>query len=190
MATHSEILKAREYLRPRKVIDLKPEAFSDTWGPKPTAPLRVGFRLLSERDLQRAAATATRKADELYPDRGEESQVWLNAFYQSAISWVVANAGCHPDDVTAPPDGSWDEDNVPQRLTDAGILACFEAYEDLKREVSPTSPELDAEGATQLADILLRFDEFWGSLEPRDQRHVGRLLQESLDKLTGLVPII
>jgi hypothetical protein len=156
-------------------VRLKPSAWADTWEGKATAPELVGVRLVAEADLARARGEAERTAAKLHPRLDERSAVWVQAYDQALMHFVIACALCLHDDVSEPL-FEMQEFVISHRLSSAGTLRLWDAYEELRIVDSPLSPEIGEEGAAALAAVITQ-DAWWDALPKQRRAQVGRLLQ-------------
>jgi hypothetical protein len=161
------------------VVELHPNAFADDYDMKPTAPTKVGVRLVGEGTLETARSWAAKKASRRHPAMTSADDVWCEAFNQALMQWVVARATCNPDDVTQP---FWPcaEDVVPLALSSSGLQRLWEEHEMLLLTSSALSPEVDLNTCEALGQKLVS-GEFWTELSPMDGRKIRRLFARALE---------
>lgn len=183
MSAFSSLIKPRapQQKRPApRAVEVPVHAFADDWAGKPTQPMRVGLRLVSERDMQMARSEAAKHAWRLHREEHDDENR-VDAFNDALVRWVVSCALCKPDDATAP---FWDDmqlEVVNGALTSEGVRLLWEEYETLAIDSSPLSRELDDEELPALG--MLTADVF-DALDPEESRRVRRLLAHCLDTLT------
>lgn len=160
-------------------VMLKPSAFSDDWKDKPTAPLPVGIKILSEGALAKGRSTAVAAACKAHPQLDERSGIWIDAYNQALMHYAIAEALCQPDDVDSP---LWEmqQDTVPYKLSESGTARLWDAIVELKLIDSPLSPEIDGDGLTRLV-ALVGDEATWSRMRPERRRALRRLLSRALD---------
>lgn len=184
MGAFSAVVAARPK-QALRVVELPPSAYADGWGSKPSAPVRVGLRLISDAEIQTARGEAVRAAMTLHPhaDAAQASQDpnWIDAFNDALMRWAVARATCVPEDISKPffPVA---EDTVKEALTSQGIKALFEALELLVVEQSPLSPEATDEDLGDLVQVL-QHGAALTKMPPGEARALRRLLGHALERL-------
>lgn len=179
MPAFSEIV-ARQPRKPPRVVELKPNAFADTYEDKPTEPVRIGLRLCAELDGMQARSVAAQTATRNHPELGPADDVWVEAYNQALMHYVVAAGTCHPDNVAEP---YWDMayDVVPRALSELGTIRLFDELELLKVTESPLSPEATNEDLDEIIE-LLRSGAMWNGQADGDARWLRRVLRRVLEQ--------
>lgn len=163
---------------PPRVIDLPVNAWSDDWEGKPTGPVKVGLRLLSEEDLITARATAM----DLARDAHSDAVGRIEAFNDHLMAWAVARSLCRSDDVSEPYLEAAHE-NVQIAFTSRGIQRLWEEIEVLHIELSALVAEATDDELAQLAASVT--PERLGDLSATKQARVRRLVTYLLDEIHG-----
>lgn len=167
---------------PAIVIAIEPGHFADTWPDKPSAPVMVGLRLVSEADYQTARAEAAKRAWAHFPDEDLDEDERVDCFNDALAAWVIARATTRPDDATK----SWLDmahDNVQLALTTGGIRYVFDQITALLVERSPLSPEATDAEIGRLTEALTS-GAAWSSAGGTTARHARRLLRRAMDLLS------
>lgn len=165
--------------RAQRTVTLAPSGFADDWEQKPTEPVEIGLRLLSEADLAAARSVGVQKACELHPELDERSEIWIEAFNQALMHWAIARGTCKPESIEQP---FWEmaEDVVPLALSEGGAARLYGELELLTVLESPVIPEIDEEGLTRLAELLTT-GALWEGKSVVEKRRLARLLSYVLE---------
>lgn len=166
---------------PVSVVVLIPGHYADTWRDKPTGPVQVGLRLVSEADFQVARAEAAKTAWEQFPEGDQDHDERTDAFNDALAAWIVARATTQPDDASKP----WMEmahDNVQLALTTGGLHFLFDQVVALYIERSPLSPEATDGELVRLCDALTS-GAAWSAADVNTIRRARRLLRRAMDLL-------
>ena len=188
MATH-ESVRTR---KPASVIVIPVSAFAEDWEHRPTAPIAVGLRLLSELDAQGATRDAARTTVEFFhlgePGATRPSQDVQNDVYVSRImGFAIARAICDPNDIHRMHDQLPAlEDHVFRDFTPDGIKHVFQQLQLATAKVSPLSPVADASDVALLV-VHLRAETI-AKLPRAEQLAVLRLLGCALETLRAAAP--
>lgn len=161
-----------------RVVELPPEAFADDWDRKPSQPMMVGLRLVSEGDVDRARSMALHKAIEMVPEPGD---VRVDAFNDAVMRNVLARATCMPEDAREP-FFPLPEADIEMALTDAAVKKLWIELDRLKVESSSYLGEADDDQLALLAGLLVEPDA-WAALPPIKQTRLRRLCLSLLDDL-------
>jgi hypothetical protein len=170
----ADLQKTAKARKPPTTATLSPSAFSDDRTDKPTAPITVGVRLLSEQETQQAKGQAARVAWEFHEShQDEEEQVRA---YNDALMRIAVSYG-----ITAPERSdiaffAMAELEVRQRLTPEGIRFLFHQIEQLHIAESPVITLAGQEEISHLVALLER-GKGWDRLEAEERRRCGRLLE-------------
>lgn len=158
---------------PPKVVLVAPGGFSDGWPNKPTVAVPVGIRLIGLDDIEFARAEASRVASTMHPEERDEKN-WIDTFNDTLMRLHVARATCQPDDVSRP---YWDvaDENVKLALSESGVKALWEAYDDLKHAEDALSPEATDDELAWLAEALID-GSLWAELDIAEAQRTRRLL--------------
>ncbi len=190
MASAFRRAAARTTKAPACVVELPPSAFADTphvftdksgnrADDKPTAPVRVGLRLVPEQAYHHARAAAAQEAWRVHGnDADEENRI--DSFNQRLIGLIVAHAAVDPEDTTRPYFGPMAEDKVFLTLTSEGIRRLYDAFEAFSVAASPTAPEATDEELDLVADGLAS-GELLAAMDLDAARRARRLLRCVLD---------
>lgn len=147
---------------------------------RPTKPLAVGVRLLSEQDVQEAKAEGSRVVTGFYG--GAPDPEGINDAYNDALMRsCVARAITHTEDASIR-HFVLGEEEIRQQLTPEGVRALFQAVESVHIGASPCMAEIDDDGCLKLAAILQRRKAF-ATLDVESRARVRRLLSYALDAL-------
>jgi hypothetical protein len=188
-------MAAFETVRPRRpagLLVIPVTAFADDWFHRPTAPVAVGIRLLSEQDGQIATANAARSTVEFFgggdpavprPSREVENEIYVSRI----MGFAIARAVCDPNDVMKGHEALPAlEDHVFSYLTPDGIRFVFEAMQQTTAKASPLSP------AASDAELRVLFAHLSGGtiakLDVAEQLAVRRLLGCALEALRVAAP--
>jgi len=164
---------------PPMTVPLKPSAWADTWEGKASAPEFVGIRLVSEGDYARARPEAERRANELHPRLDARSDIWVQAYDQALMGFIIGHALTLHDDMDEPL-FEMQPFSIQNKLSSAGTLRLWDAIVELGIVDSPLSPEISEDGAQALA-ASLRDDAWWERMSPRTRAQVARLLQRVVE---------
>lgn len=149
-------------------------AFADAWSGKPSEPICVGLRLLSNEDRQKARKVAEEMATELHPRGGDG---WIECYNDAVRRQAVALALCDPNDVTQPSQAfPYAEDTVLVALTASGTQKIFDAVEQHEIDQSPLERAADQATLLRLARLLERVD--FALMNGRLSRRVSAMLEE------------
>jgi len=138
---------------PLVVEDLQPEAFAETWRPRPRKPVQVGLRLPSEADEAYARMTAADALKELQPGEGTDIVQEYNTVLMLAL---LARSFCRATNVALP----WelfpapDERMIREALTAATIRRLFERLELAKLQYGNAVEEATDEEVAEVAELL------------------------------------
>lgn len=180
-------MNAASARKPARVVLIPVTAFADSYANRPTAPIAVGLRLLSEHHVTGARAEASKEAVRDFMD--EEGDIrdpaaFNDAYNDALLQHLVAAAICDPNSVAAPhPLFPYAGDQVPGAFTREGLLLVWHEIQRLHHEASPLVPPITADGVAELVALLGA-----GALErkPRDvQLPTARLLTHCLEVLRG-----
>lgn len=163
-----------------KVVTLQPSAFAESWAKRPTMPVQIGLRLVSDEALDNARASAAQVAWEVHGEQAPQGRV--EAYNETLIRSILAQACVKPSDSSVLHFGSAAESVIAMQLTSDGVLALWEAYELLKVETSPLSPEV-TDGQLQALATAIADGSLMTRLHARDQRVIRRILRHAIDEV-------
>jgi hypothetical protein len=138
--------------KPARLLTLEPWVFADMWERKPTTPVCVGLRLMSEQNKSRARAEAEKIALGLHPRGGPN---WTEAYNDALMRFLCAFSICDPNDVEKAHELlPMAEEEVRVALTSLGTRFIFDAVDKFETEVSPLTPEATDEELTELVAAM------------------------------------
>jgi hypothetical protein len=159
------------------VVTLPPSAFQATWPKRPSEPVAIGLRLVSDsvNDLARAEATAS--ADKFYQPISRDSDQYIEHWNGIAMRGILAEAVCQPHDVSASWFRTMAAEQVGVAFTDRGILRLWHGYDELRERLSPLLRVATAENIAELSTRLAATGviERFGT---GDRRILARLLDD------------
>jgi hypothetical protein len=170
----ADLQKTSKARKPTTTAILSPSAFSDDRADKPTQPVRVGVRLLSEQETQQAKGEAARVAWEFHEGH-EDTEEQVNA-YNDALMRVAVSYGITTDSRIDIPYFAMAELEVRQRLTPEGIRFLYHQIEQLHLAQSPVIAQAGQAEVSHLVALLER-GKAWGHLEPEERARCARLLE-------------
>lgn len=162
---------------PPCVVELALACWKDGRPSKPLAPVKVGLRLLSEDDFERASARAAKEAWVAAPE-GIPEDVRVEAYNNRLMTLLMAEATCSPTDVGQRYFQHGDL-QIGLDLTPDGIRFLWDHYEAMTISASPTSPEATDAELDALADGLAT-GELLAGLDIEQARRVRRLLKAAM----------
>lgn len=167
---------------PACIVELAPALWRDGRPAKPAAPVKVGLRLLAEKDFEDASARAAKDAWANHPEPMPE-ELRVEHYNNRLMGYLMAEATCSPQDVTQKYFEHADI-KVFLDLTPDGIRYLWDHYESFAISTSPTSPEATDEELDALAEGL---DEgtLLGGLDIEQARRVRRLLKAAMTAAGG-----
>lgn len=181
------VFSAVEAHPPPGFVLVPPNAFRSDFPNRPTEPVAVGLRLVSQTDLQTARAQARETASQAIPDvkldDPNDIQAWTDAYNDRLMSYIVSQATCDANDVLEP----WSfvrmapEDLVPLYLTADGIKLIFDKWEQVKISLDPTQREATDDEVDNLLDTLRERED---GLSFVRRARIRRLLAYVHDELT------
>lgn len=165
---------------PPKVVTLQPSAFAESWAKRPLVETKIGLRLVSDEVLDNARHAAAQAAWDVHNDAAPAGRV--EAYNENLIRAILAQACVDHRDSRALFFGAAADTVIAMQLTSDGVLALWEAYELLKVELSPLSPEA-TDGQLQALSVALADGSLLARLHPRDQRVLRRILRHAIDEV-------
>jgi hypothetical protein len=140
-------------LAARRTLRLPPSAFAEDYAKRPSEPVLVGLRLISEAACGHAQVAAARTAWEAHPEPADV-EPRADVYGSELMMNVLARATVEADDTRKPYFGKAPEDVIRIALAGGGIRRLWEAYEAFCVEMSPLSPALDDAGVEQFTARL------------------------------------
>lgn len=162
---------------PACIVDVAPSLWREGRPSKPLQPVKVGLRLLSEEEVERARARAAKDAWLAIPT-GIPEDVRIEHYNDRLMLLLMAEATCSPVDVTIAY-FQFTDLQIGKDLTPEGIRYLYEHYEAFAVSYSPTSPEPTDAELDGLAEGLAT-GELLGELGSEHARRVRRLLKAAL----------
>lgn len=186
MSTFNDV-RAR---KPTRMLMVPVSAFADDWRERPTAPVAVGLRLLSEKDCELAMSLAASATIEFFKGADQVNRAAVDDVYRSRMmAFAVARAVCDPNDVMqGHPLFPALEDQISEFFAPTGIAFIYEALDTMTVELSPLVPV-----ATDEDLVLLRAHLRAGTvlkLPPGEQRAARRLLGRVVEALAAADPSV
>ena len=166
---------------PTHFAEILPSWWAADWTERKDAPLKIGFRSVSQADIDAARAEAAKKAWRLHPEpvdidnRGD-------AFNDALIVWLVARGTCDPTDVRQP----WiecPEDNVAAALTSEALRVLFDRWCAFRDATGPLGIAIDDD---ELAELRASLDAgSLGKLGKTQEQEARRLLGAAWEMIRG-----
>lgn len=169
-------MKAAVPKRAQCVVEVPPSLWTEGRPNKPTTPVRVGLRIVSEADVARARSVAESFANQMHRDLASQD-VWVESYNSHLIATILFEAVVLPDNV----EKRWfaRDSQVALDLTTNGLRFLWDQYEIYQVSTSTIAPEATDGELVTLADSLLAGDLFEG-LDLERSRRVRRLLKAAL----------
>lgn len=162
---------------PPCVVEMALACWKDGRPNKPLAPVKVGLRLLSEDDFERASARAAKETWIAAPE-GIPNDLRNETYDNRLLTLLMAEATCSPADVSVRYFQHGDL-QIALDLTPDGIRFLWDHYEAMAIGASPTSPEATDAELDALSDGLATGDLLAG-LDIERARRVRRLLKAAM----------
>ena len=104
---------------------LQPSVWAQTWTDRPTDPIEVGLRRLSETDLGEVESLANRRSQQLHPN---DPELAARAFNRALTKYALGRALCSPECADVP---FWDSPDVVAMLAfdDAGAAWLYAEFQ-------------------------------------------------------------
>lgn len=183
MSKYSEIVPNR---KPLRVVIVPTSAWCAEYRKRPTAPVAVGIRLLSDDDIQMIRREAAGATVRMYTgDDGQpvDEAAMTEAYNDALIRWVVGRSVCDPNNT----DTSFfesEEETAGQALTSDGLRFLFDHYDALRTECSP---HMAAIADADVAEIVRRLGDL-SKLKTSRALRARKLLQSVLEDLREVDP--
>lgn len=149
-----------------------PDVFKDNWHERPTDPIAVGIRRISDKEVSLARSNAARSAWNLHRATDDEANRIL-AFQNLLLRELIAASVCDPNDVTRP--GALDVD----ALTTEGVKYVWDLIDVFHASTSPCNREASFDELDALADMAPLAADLTGA----QGRRIRRLLAICFDEL-------
>jgi hypothetical protein len=159
------------------VVELAPVLWADGRPAKPSAPVKIGLRLLPEAEFERARTIAAKHAWREHENPADHDNR-VDCFNSRLMGLLMAEATCHPENTDKK---FFDHADVKVflDLTPDGIRYLWDHYEAFSVSHSPIAPEVTDEELGELADSIIYGDLFEG-LDIEKARRVRRLLKAAI----------
>ena len=158
---------------PMATRTLQPSVWAQTWTDRPTDPIEVGLRRLSETDLGEVESLANRRSQQLHPN---DPELAARAFNRALTKYALGRALCSPECADVP---FWDSPDVVAMLAfdDAGAAWLYAEFQMETVRTSLLGHEADS------LDVLVQLSERCaeiGALKLVKRHQVARLLAGAL----------
>jgi hypothetical protein len=179
---------AVEEHKPPVVEIVRPEVFVATWEDRPRAEVAIGLRHVAFEDIRTARAQAGEKASQAHPKAtpGDALRfpLWLEAFNDELMLWIVARAMCDANDVRKvwEPFASAPEDMAKEYMTPGGVRFLYDRWDRMRTATDPVARELEDEEIETLPAKLARL----GELTRASRLRVRRFLAFAVDEIDAL----
>jgi hypothetical protein len=160
------------------VVEVAPSLWADGRPSKPSAPVKIGLRLLPEAEFERCRTIAAKHAWREHENPGDDGNR-IDCFNSRLIGLLMAEATCHVENT----DKRYFEHadaKIFLDLTPDGIRYLWDHYEAFTVSHSPVAPEATDEELLELADAVVAGDMF-GGMALEKARRVRRLLKAAID---------
>ncbi len=168
--------------KPVSFVELPPALWADGRPSKPSAPVKVGLRLLPEAELDRCRTIAANHAWREHQNPADEENR-IDCFNSRLIGLLMAEATCHPESTDRRFFETADV-KIFLDLTSDGIRFLWDHYEAFTVSHSPIAPEATDDELLALADTLVVGDAFAG-IPLEQERKVRRLLKAAIEAMNG-----
>jgi hypothetical protein len=160
------------------VVELTPALWADGRPSKPTAPVKLGLRLLPEAEFDRCRTIAAKHAWREHENPADEANR-VDCFNCRLMGLLMAEATCHPENTDK---RYFDHADVKifLDLTPDGIRYLWDHYEAFSVSHSPIAAEATDEELFELADAISVGDVFSG-MDLESARRVRRLLKAAME---------
>ncbi len=168
MSTLEKLVSAATRRPAPRTFDLLPEFFAETWGNRPTSPIKVGLRVPGEQEYQTGIIEAEKAHGEAIEKAckdphlvGRAIEIGVAAYNSKLMTFCVARGLCNQQNVTLPhPYFELPEDEIPIALKSNAIKRIFDEIERLAIDQSPVFAEANEVELLELAEILATDDPF------------------------------
>jgi hypothetical protein len=159
-------------------VELAPALWADGRPAKPSAPVKVGLRLLPEAEFERCRTIAANHAWREHQNPDDEANR-DDCFNSRLMGLLMAEATCHPENI----DKKFFEHadtKIFLDLTPDGIRYLWDHYEAFAVVESPIAPEATDDELLELADVI-RAGMLFEGLDLERARRVRRLLKAAIE---------
>ena len=169
-------IKAALPKRAGHVFECDPSLWVEGRPNRPTAPIQLGLRIVSESDVARARSVAESFANQMHREL-PYGEAWIECFNSHLIAAIMFDAVVHPDNA----EKRWfaRESQVALDLTTNGLKFLWDHYEVYQVSTSKIAPEASDDELLELGDVILAGALFEG-LDLERARRVRRLLKAAL----------
>jgi len=162
------------------VVELAPALWADGRPSKPSAPVKIGLRLLPEAEFERARTVAAKHAWREHPEPNDEGNRF-DCFNSHLLVLLMSDAAVHPENIDAKYFGANMADlKMAKDLTPDGVRYLWDHYEAFAVSHSPIAPEATDEELLELSDVIAAGALFDG-LSLEQARKARRLLKAAIE---------
>lgn len=174
-------IKAAQPKRASYVVEMDPSLWVEARPNRPTAPVKLGIRIVSEADVARARSVAEAFATRMHRDLASQ-EIWVESYNSHLMATILFDAVVHPDNI----ERRWFErdSQVTLDLTSNGIQFLWDHYEMHRVATSTIAPEATDEELLELEDMILTGSLFDG-VDLERARRVRRLIKAALVEAAG-----
>lgn len=170
-----------EVTPPLCTVVIPPSGFAAEWAKRPSEPVRIGMRLLSEGQLSTAAALAEQEARAEFPNGGD---TYLDAFGSFLMTNILSRAMTTATNIQEAFFPEAPEVACRGALTSDTVKRLWERYGKMTTEESPLSKEADDIDVTAFAVRLM--SGAVNGLEAGPQRRMRRMITELAAELAAV----
>lgn len=178
MSAFQQVLKTSAKAA-RRVVVLPPSAFAETYSRRPTTPVKIGLRSVSDTEAAAAQRMAHEAAWEAF-SRPADGELRLELFNDHLMTNVLARACVQDLDAMAPFFAPSPEVLIREALTPGGVRRLWEEFERMQIADAPCSPEASDE---EMAAFGRRLVDGLGSVAPERAERVRKLVRAALPEL-------
>lgn len=169
-------IKAAQPKKAEYTVEVEPSLWVEGRPNKPTTPVKVGIRIVSEADVARARSVAESFANKQHRELSSQD-VWIESYNSHLIATILYDALVHPENV----EKRWFERDslVTMNLTTNGLKFLWDHYEIYQVSTSTIAPEATDDELLELEDLILSGTLFDG-VDLERARRVRRLIKAAL----------
>jgi hypothetical protein len=169
-------IKAAAPKRAEYTVEVDPSLWVEGRPNRPTAPVKLGLRIVSEADVARARSVAEAFVKQQHREAAFQ-ELWIECYDSHLMAAILFEAVVHHDNV----EKRWflRDAQVAMDLTTKGIQFLWDHYEIYQITTSKIAPEATDVELVELADSLLAGNLFEG-LDLERARRVRRLLKAAM----------
>ena len=182
MGTFKRIILERAALPPL-VVEVPVTSWADTCLDKPTGPVEIGLRLISESEAASARSEAAKKAWRAHPLEADED-ARVEAYNGALMAIALGRATCQADDINvAFREWPCPADMIALAMTPAGIELLYGHLDTLTMAEAPSMPEASDDDIAAVATALLD-GSAWTNVSGAHAHRIRRLLKVCADAIT------